>query len=684
MDLSLIRNFGIAAHIDAGKTTISERMLVHTGVERRVGAVDDGTSVLDWMNQERERGITITSAATCIPWRGHQLNLIDTPGHVDFTIEVERCMRVLDGAVLVLDGVVGVQAQSETVWRQMKRHGVPAIAFVNKCDRAGADYLAAVESLDVRLGVHGVLIQMPVFVDEKLHSIIDLVEMRAYLFPRNSYGRDLVEVEIPADALDECGVLRSDMLDSLADGDDSIMELVLDDREPEPEEIRAALRSAVLAGRMVPVLCGAALRDIGVRPLLNAIVDYLPSPLDVPAAVGRRLSDGMDMEIAPSPDGPPCALAFKLHAAPEGDLTFARIYSGTIEPGMVLFNPRTQISEQVASVMRIHADDHQELNSASAGDIVGMTGLTSTGTGDTLCLEAFALTLESLEFPDPVIRRVIEPESGDDRAKVRAALARLAHEDPTFRVKEHASGQWTVGGMGELHLEIIEHRLKGEFELDLQVGQPRVAYRECLTISGESDGEVDRVIGGQAAYARVRVMVEPDLDQVRPRVIFEQDCVPSEGLREAMDRALRQEAYVGPRFGYPLSRASIRVISAVSKEGQESEVASIQAAISALRQAMPSEGVELREPLMAFEIQTPADFSSAIIADLNSRHAEILEVLSDRDLRTIRGTVPLNSMFGYSTGVRSLSQGRASFAMTPQGFRAVPEEELGKRGLIWH
>jgi len=685
MDLSLLRNFGVAAHIDAGKTTVSERMLFHTGVERRVGAVDEGTAVLDWMAEERERGITITSAATRIPWRGHELNLIDTPGHVDFTVEVERCMRVLDGAVLVLDAVVGVQAQSETVWRQMDRHGVPSIAFVNKCDKAGADFLSAAETLATRLGARGVPIQTPVIGPEGIECLVDLVERKAWAFPSAEQGRDLVEVPVPEAMEDEMDVLRADLLEILSEEDEEILALLLEDAEPEPEQIRASLRRAVLSRRIVPVLCGAALRDVGVRPLLDAVVDYLPSPLDRPPVVGERLKDGGSLELAPDPDGPPCALAFKLHTGPHGDLTFARLYSGTFAKGTTVYNPRTKKRERIARVLRIHADDKQSLEAGQAGDIVGFTGLKQTGTGDTLCSEGQALVLEGLEFPEPVIQRVIEPESGGDREKLRSALEWLCHEDPTFRAREEESGQWTVGGMGELHLEVIEHRLATEFRLQLRVGQPRVAYRERVVGDGQGQAEVERSIGGKDAYAQVAVSVAPAPEGAAGEAVrFGPDCQLGEAERAAVAAALEQEAQVGPRFGYPLSGAAISVGETRTKEGRESEAAYVQAAVAALRQAMPAEGVELEEPLMAFEIQTPAEYSSGIIADLNSRRAELSDVGAEEDLRTVRGTVPLAAMFGYSTAVRSLSQGRASFSMSPRGFRAVPEAELESRGLVWH
>jgi elongation factor G len=681
MDLSKLRNFGVAAHIDAGKTTVSERMLFHSGVEHRVGAVDEGTSVMDWMAEERERGITITSAATRMPWRDHELNLIDTPGHVDFTVEVERCMRVLDGAILVLDAVVGVQAQSETVWRQMQRYRVPAIAFVNKCDRLGADFLAAVESMQRRLEAPGIPVQYPVYEGQDVVAIVDLVELRAWDF----HERDgaLIEVEIPAPAMDEVGVLRSDLIDRLADEDEALMSRVLEDQEPTSAELKSALRKRVLDRSLVPAFCGAALRNVGVRILLDAVVDYLPSPLDVPPVEGLAVKDGSAVSLGPDPDGPPCVLAFKLHAGPHGDLTFARIYSGTITPGMNLYNSRSKKRERVARVLRVHADAHQSLDAAKAGDIVAFTGLKQTGTGDTLSSEGAAISLESLSFPEPVIQLVIEPESGAEREKLGQALERLAHEDPTFHIREDESGQWVIGGMGELHLEVAQHRLQSEFKLAPRVGQPRVAYREAVNVPGSGSGEVDRVLGGKDAFARVRLELAPDPEATAPRIEFSEGCALPEAHRDAVREALAQEAQVGPRFGYPMVSAAVQVVEATTREGHESETAYIQAAVAALRQAMPSDGVQLEEPVMEFEIQTPADFSSGIIADLNSRRAEIREVSAEGESRSIRGSVPLSAMFGYSTTIRSLSQGRAGFSMTPAGFRTVPEDELAARGLVW-
>ncbi len=683
MDLSRLRNFGIAAHIDAGKTTVSERMLFHTGIERHAGAVDDGTAVLDWMLEERERGITISAAATRFPWREHALNLIDTPGHVDFTVEVERCMRVLDGAVLVLDGVVGVQAQSETVWRQMSRHGVPAIAFVNKCDRTGADFHGAVESLRTRLGVNPVPIQFPVLDPAGgIRCLIDLVESRAWSFPSRPGGCALVEVAVPEEAMDELGVLRSDMIDALAEVDDVILSRVVEDEAPTIPELRQALRRAVLESCMMPVLCGAALRDVGVRPLLDAVVDYLPSPLDVPAVEGVHPVEGHKVQRAADPEGPACALAFKLHSNHHGDLTFVRIYSGRIAAGGVLYNARTGQSERVEEVLRIHAEATESIDVAWAGDIVGLRGLVSTGTGDTLCSEDYLVALEPLEFPDPVISRVIELEHDADRDRLRTVLSWLLHEDPSLQAREDISGQWTLSGMGELHLEVIEHRLRTEFKLDIHAGKPRAAYRETLIRGGEARAEVDRALGGLTAHGVARVRVSPRDPAGPPRVSFAPGVLAAHDSPAGHRAALLQECQVGPRFGYPIWAAELEVLELSGGDSEESGVVESQALVAALRQALNPKSVRLEEPQMSLEIHTPAEYASGIIADLNSRKAQIQEVQAEGATRAIRGMVALYGVFGYSTDLRSLSQGRASFSLAPSGYRTVPESELVERGLL--
>ena len=685
MERARIRNFGIAAHIDAGKTTVSERMLYFTGVEHRIGQVDEGTAVMDWMAEERERGITITSAATTLPWREHALNLIDTPGHVDFTVEVERAMRVLDGAILVLDGVVGVQAQSETVWRQMQRYRVPALIFVNKLDRPGADFLAAAATPRARLDAPAIPIQLPVFDEEgALTRIVDLVREEVWDFTGKKEHLTASDQPVPGELADDVGVLRAELLDALAEEDEELLQAVAEDREPPVERVVAALRRRVIARTLVPVLCGAALRDVGIQPLLDAVVDYLPSPLEAPPVLGRHPKTGDRVELSNDVDAPFAALAFKLHASPHGDLTFVRVYSGAVECGQQVLNPRGRRKERVQRILRMHAEAGHALDRALAGDIVALTGLKATSTGDTLCDPDHPVVLERLEFPEPVIARVVEPTNADERDKLREALVRLAHEDPSFRVREEEdTGQWTVSGMGELHLEVMQHRLEQEFRLHPHVGKPRVAYRETVVRPGRGRGQVDRHLAGKDVNADVEVELLPAADRLQPAVEVAPEAALPAAHREAVCEALAIEAGVGPRFGYPLVSARIRVVRAAAREGHEAEAAYVQAAVAALRQAMQGAEVVLQEPVMSFEIQAPAEFSSGIIADLNSRHAELVDVSADGALRKVAGKVPLSAMFGYSTAVRSLSQGRASFSMTPAGYRRVPEGELAARGLVW-
>ena len=684
MDLAAIRNFGIAAHIDAGKTTVSERMLFHSGVERRVGRVDEGTAVLDWMAEERERGITITAAATTIPWRGLTLNLIDTPGHVDFTVEVERCMRVLDGAILVLDAVVGVQAQSEAVWREMRRHRVPAVAFVNKCDRAGADFLAAVNSASRRLGVRAIPIQYPVFEGGVVVAIYDFVRGRLWDFREQNAVHESVEGPPPECIAEEVGVLRSELLDTLGEFDEELLEAVVEERETPFVMLRRALRRATLTQELLPVLCGAALHDVGIEPLMDAVVDYLPSPLEVPPVQGIDPSSGETITRRCDPKEPPCALAFKLHAGKHGDLTFVRIYSGTITPGMVLMNPRGERKERVQRVQRMHAEAGTALDAAYAGDIVALTGLKWTSTGDTLCTKEAPILLEQLSFSEPVIMRIVEPTNASDRDRLGQALERLQHEDPTFRVLlDEASGQWRVAGMGELHLEVMEHRLSQEFGLTPRVGQPRVAYREAVVQPGRGRGLIDRELGGKDAFAEVELELLPDPAAQQLIVEWGPQVTILPAPREAVATALIGESQSGPRFGHPMVQARVKIHAAASREGRESELAFVQAAVSALRQALQQAKVSVEEPRMSFEVQSPSEFASGIIADLNARGAELAEVVAEGEARILRGTVPLFAMFGYSTAVRSLSQGRASFTMLPHGYQTVSEAELVSRGMVW-
>jgi elongation factor G len=684
MSLQQLRNLGIVAHIDAGKTTVSERILFYTGVERRMGEVHEGSTVMDWMEEERERGITITAAATTVPWRGHTINLIDTPGHVDFTVEVERCMRVLDGAVLVMNGVAGVQAQSETVWRQMVRHHVRAVAFVNQMDRPGADFLQAVKSLRDRLGVSALPVQFPLGNERGLRSVVDLVANEALEFPEATLGRDPRRAAVPPEVADEVGVLRAELVERLAEEDEACLQALVEGREVTPEVLRRALRRAVLAGTLLPVLCGAALRNVGIQPLLDAVVDYLPSPLEVPPVRGFDPTLPSPVERRADPDAPFCALAFKWVADPNEDLLYARVYSGRVRPGDKLFNPRVRRMERVARVLRMHANTRHALSEAGPGEIVALTGCKLTTTGDTLCQHDAPIVLERLSFPDPVVSQVVEPGSSADRDRLRAALERLAFEDPSFHVREdEETGQWLVRGMGELHLEIKQHRLQREFGLEVRIGAPRVAYREAPLATGRGVGRVDRVLGGVRIFGAVEVEVQSlPAGGTRPIRWAEGVGVP-EKLRPAVVGALELESQVGPRFGFPLTDLEVVVVGGESHPDRDSEVGFAQAASAALREAVSRAGVTLLEPVMSFEIEAPAEYMSGILAELNSKHAEIHDVTADGGVRRVSGTVPLLHMFGYATTLRSLSQGRASFSLTPAGFRPVPEGELGARGLVW-
>jgi elongation factor G len=684
MDLARMRNIGIVAHIDAGKTTVSERILFDAGVEHRLGEVDEGTTVLDWMPEERERGITITAAATTLPWKGHSINLIDTPGHVDFTVEVERSMRVLDGAVLVLDAVMGVQAQSETVWRQMRRHNVACIGFVNKLDRPGADYMRSVLDMRRRLNAPAIPVQFPLFKGGVLDGIVDVLSGSTWSFDSVAARASLRSGDLPEDVTLETGVLRAELLDALAEEDDELMQALIDEREPALDLAKRALRRRVIAGTLVPVLCGCALKNLGIEALLDAVIDCLPSPLDVPPVFGFDPKTQERIERRPSADEPFCALAFKLQAQAHGDLTFVRVYSGRITPGTQVQNPRTQKPERVARILRMHAEAGAALESAGPGEIVALTGCKWTGTGDTLCDKAAPIVLERLEFPLPVIALVIEPSSAADRDKLHLALARLEREDPTFHVSEDAdTGQWLISGMGELHLEVAQHRLLNEFHVKPNVGQPRVAYREAVVAPGRGRGKIDRLQGTKDVFGCVEIEVRPDPQHAAPHVEWSGPAAVPEAFRKAVTETLLLDAQSGPRFGFPILQTAIHVVGGESDPRRDAEMAFTQAANLALRAALDAAEVVLVEPLMSFEIQTPAEFSSGIIADLNARRAEVVNVQAEGPLRTIGGTVPLSQMFGYSTAVRSLSQGRASFSMLPAGFRRVPDEELAARGLVW-
>lgn len=691
-NLAKLRNIGVAAHIDAGKTTVSERFLFYTGVERRMGEVHDGTAVMDWMEEERQRGITITSAVTSMPWRGHVINLIDTPGHVDFTVEVERCMRVLDGAILVLSGPAGVQAQSETVWRQMERHRVPCLAFVNQCDRAGCEPAAVVGQLERRLGLQPAQVQLPIGMGATLVGAVDLVEMKAWYFDRERPEEPPVEAPMDEDLALEAGVMRSELVDRVAEVDDELAELVLEGLEPGAGELGAALRRATIASKLVPVLFGSALRNIGMQPLLDAVVDYLPSPLDRGAVVGHEALKGgelgAELVCPPEPSDEPALLAFKLVADPSEDLCFVRMYAGSVAPGMKLWNARAGRMERVARILRMHADHRVAIDSVGPGDLVALTGLKLTRTGDTLSSRARPVVLEGLTFPEAVIARTVEPEAAGDRERLHAALERLEFEDPTFHAREDLeTGQWLISGMGELHLEVIQHRLERDFHLKVRVGSPRVAYRESLLAPVRGHACVDRSEGGpggRPAFGEVELELIPTPELgAKLGIEWGEDCAIPEPFRPAVVETAIADASAGPRFGFPIEGLTVRFVGGRSKPGSDTEAGFTQAVGMAFADALSRASLVLLEPVMTFEVSAPEEFAGGILADLNAQGAVISEVETEGELRLLRGEVPLLRMFGYTTTLRSLSQGRAAMSMELGGFRPVPESELADRGLIW-
>lgn len=684
MQLERLRNIGIVAHIDAGKTTVSESLLFESGVEHRIGRVDEGTAVMDWMAEERERGITITAAATTLPWRDGSISLIDTPGHVDFGIEVERSLRVLDGAVLVVDAVAGVQAQTETVWRQLARQRIPALLFVNKCDRIGADFQAALHSVRRRLGARVLAVQCPLLVDGALRGVVDVIERRAWLAPGDG-GEPAEESGVPADLADDVALLRGELVEALSERDDGILAAALEERDVAPLALRAALRARVLDGSVVPALCGAALRHVGIARLLDAVVDWLPSPLDVLPVRGRSPEDGAALARAPDPLGPLCAYVFKLQAEASGDLYFLRVWSGTLVPGASAWNPRLRRHERIARLYRMHSHARTALASAGPGEIVAVHGPKTSVTGDTLCDPAQPIVLETLVAAEPVLTLVAEPASTADRDKLRAALARLAREDPSFHPQEdEATGQWTLAGMGELHLEVVLHRLRDEFHVEVRTGAPRVAYREAVCGASRGAARVERILAGKEVFGAVELELEPRADQAAGvEVRFGPDCAVPSVFREALAEALVGAAQVGPRLGFPLAGVVLRLMGGESRPRLDAEPAFVQAAVGALRKALEAASVQLLEPLMEFTVEAPQEFAGGILADLNARKAAVGRVESHGSQRELGGTVPLYHMFGYASAVRSLSQGRAGFAMTPAGYRPVPDSELAARGLSW-
>ena len=683
--LALVRNIGIVAHIDAGKTTTTERILFYAGDSHRIGNVDDGNTVTDWMEQERERGITITSAAITCSWRGHQVNIIDTPGHVDFTIEVERSLRVLDGAVCVFCAVGGVQPQSETVWRQADRHNVPRIVFVNKMDRMGADFKKCVGEIRTKLGAVPAPMALPVGAADTFRGTIDLVSMKFLTYGEGDQGATVTAQEIPADLLDEAKAARAEMVELVAGEDEELLALYLENPEIAAEALKPAIRQATMAGRIVPVFCGSSLKNKGVQPLLDGVIDYLPSPADRPAITG---TDAKTEEAKERRYDDPrlTALVFKIATDPfVGRLFFIRIYSGTLKKGQNVYNPRTKKRERVLKLVRLHADTQTEIEELGPGEIGAAVGLKGATTGDTLCAENQPVVLESITAPEPVMFMAIEPKSRADRDKLDASLAALAGEDPTCVVRQDAeSGQTILSGMGELHLEILVDRLRREFHVAANTGKPMVSYYETVTALGAGKAVFDREIAGKRLFAGVAVEVGPRKRGDGVVLEAKEACrgIPDE-LAEAVEAGLADGVSTGVLARYPMMDLAVKVKGVESGEPESaSPVAFRSAAVMAFREAATAASPELLEPIMRLVISTPAEYVGEVIGDVNARRGQVRDMEERGDSKVVSAEVPLAELFGYSTAIRSLTRGRASYTMEPGEFAVAPRsvrEELLNR-----
>jgi elongation factor G len=675
--LDRVRNIGIMAHIDAGKTTTTERILYYTGRTHKMGEVHEGAATMDWMAQEQERGITITSAATTAEWEGHRINIIDTPGHVDFTVEVERSLRVLDGAIAVFDAVAGVQPQSETVWRQADKYKVPRIVFINKMDRTGADFFAAVQSIRDRLGANPIPIQLPVGQEEHHVGVVDLVEMKAIVY-EDDLGEKFSVSEIPAELAEQAHEYHHQLIDAIAEFDDELTETYLDDEgKVTPEMIKRALRAATLADAVVAVLCGSAFKNKGVQPLLDAVVAYLPSPLDVPAIHGIDPKTESPQSREASLDAPFSALAFKVMSDPYvGKLTYFRVYSGQIKAGDRVLNTTTGKVERIGRILQMHANHREEREEIGAGDIAAGVGLKSTTTGDTLSIESAPIVLESMTFPEPVISVAVEPKTKGDQDKLSAGLARLSDEDPTFRVTgDEETGQTLIAGMGELHLEIIVDRLKREFNVDANVGRPQVAYRETISKPAEKvRGKFVRQTGGSGQYGDVVINLLPQ--EPGAGYEFEDKIVggkiPKEYIKP-IDEGIQEAMQSGILAGYPVVDVKVQLIEGSYHEVDSSERAFKIAGSMAFKEAMKRATPKLLEPMMAVEAVTPEDYLGDVMGNLNSRRGRVEGMEPIANAQVIKAVVPLSEMFGYATDLRSMTQGRADFTMQFDRYEEVPQ-----------
>ncbi len=672
--LERCRNIGIMAHIDAGKTTVSERVLFYTGRTHRIGEVHEGTATMDWMEQEQERGITITSAATTCSWRDIRINIIDTPGHVDFTAEVERSLRVLDGAVAVFDAVHGVEPQSETVWRQADKYGVPRICFINKMDKMGADFEHAIDTIRKRLAARPVAIQLPIGAEDKFRGSINLFTMKAYVWLDETLGAEYVEQEIPENLVKKAKAFHNQMVETIVENDDELLHKYMEGEEITPEELQKSLRKSVIAMKLFPVMCGSAFKNKGVQPLLDAVVTFLPSPLDIPAIKGTNPDTGAEV-LRHAKDGEPfSALAFKIMTDPfVGQLVFIRVYSGQLKTGDSVYIVSKGRSERIGRLLRMHANKREEITEVFAGDICAVVGLKNVTTGDTVCDKNDPVLLESIEFPAPVIDVAVEPKTKADQEKMGIALQKLAQEDPTFRVQtDQETGQTIIRGMGELHLEIIVDRMMREFNVQANVGKPQVAYRETIRKPAEADGKFIRQSGGRGQYGHAKIRIEPNpgkdyefVNDIKGGSVPKEYIKPiDEGVKEAMEG--------GFLAGYPMVDVKVTLYDGSYHEVDSSEMAFKIAGSMAFKEAARKASAVLLEPIMSIEVVVPEEYMSAIIGDLNSRRGRIEGMEHRAGSQVIRGHVPLSEMFGYATQMRSNTQGRATYSMHFSKYEEVP------------
>jgi len=677
--LDHIRNIGIMAHIDAGKTTFSERVLFYTGKKHKIGETHEGQSDMDWMDQEKERGITITSAATTCFWKNNKINIIDTPGHVDFTVEVERSLRVLDGAIAVFDGQAGVEPQSETVWRQADKYHVPRLCFINKMDKTGADFYMSLNSIRERLNPKAVAIQLPIGAESDLSGVIDILNKKAYTFSGN-FGMNIEEIEIPEDMKAKVDEYYAELVERAVECDEEVMEKYLAGEEISLEDLKKTIRKGVINNELYPVLCGTALQNIGVQLALDAVNDYLPSPIDIPPLEADKVNSEDKVVVEANDDKAFVGLAFKIATDPfVGKLCFVRVYQGVLKSGTYIVNTKTGNKERIGRLVRMHANHREEVNEIYAGDIAAIIGLKNTTTGDTLCAENNELLLEAITFPEPVIKIAVEPKTKADQEKMGVALQRLSEEDPTFRVEtDEETNQVLISGMGELHLDIIVDRMRREFNVEANVGSPQVSYRETITGSAEAEHKYAKQSGGRGQYGHCYLRIEPLVESDENFEFVDEvkgGAIPKEYI-PAVEKGVKEAVMSGPLAGYPMVNIKATVFDGSYHEVDSSEVAFKMAAIFAFRDACAKAGTVLLEPMMKVEVTTPEEYMGSVIGDLNSKRGQIDEMTDRTGVKLVRAKVPLAEMFGYSTALRSMTQGRANYSMEFSHYAEVPRNIL--------